>query len=260
MNRIKIFSVTLGVLGLAGLALAVEINTNIPTPPGGQAATGLGGFVNNFYMFALMISGVLAFGAIVYGGIKYTLAAGNPSGQSEGKEWVKGALIGLLLLAGAYTILNIINPNLTTLAMPTLTKATVPSVETTETAQTTCLLQYATLVWKDGNNGNIISSAKVGDTVYMDATINGDCSGENETNAAILLYEHDTIGSDDQIGSYGPIPIQQNGNYAIISQKISLTDQLYQAGGNEVGSETLYFKVGVLSDNKQSPSLTFTES
>ncbi|MDO8536930.1 MAG: hypothetical protein Q7R94_01645, partial [bacterium] len=78
------------------LVFAVTINTNIP---GDKSANDTpGGIVYNVYQFSLMIGGVLAFGAIVYGGVKYTLAAGNPGGQSEGKEWVKGALLGLLLL------------------------------------------------------------------------------------------------------------------------------------------------------------------
>ncbi len=99
---------------------AVTINVKLPTwqPPGTTApVAGPLGFVQQFYNFGLMIGGILAVGAIVYGGIKYTFAAGNPSGQSEGKEWVKSALLGLLLLALATLILKTINP---TLATPTL--------------------------------------------------------------------------------------------------------------------------------------------
>ncbi len=47
-----------------------------------------GAFIANFYQFALMIGGILAFGVIVFGGIKYMASAGNPSGQTEGKEWI----------------------------------------------------------------------------------------------------------------------------------------------------------------------------
>lgn len=75
-------------------------------------------FVNNFYQLALAISGLLAFGAIVYGGIKYTAAAGSPSGQTEGKEWITGALWGLLLLAGAVILLNTINPDILRVGLP----------------------------------------------------------------------------------------------------------------------------------------------
>ena len=97
------------------LSRAVEESFTIPGPS--PASAGPAGWVNNFYSFSLLISGVLAFGAIVYGGIKYTFAAGNPSGQSEGKEWVKGALLGLLLLGGAYLILQTINPELVSLRL-----------------------------------------------------------------------------------------------------------------------------------------------
>lgn len=76
-------------------------------------------YINDFYSFALLIGGILAFGAVVYGGILYMTSAGNPSGQHEGREWIESALLGLLLLAGAYLILNIINPNLTKLSLPT---------------------------------------------------------------------------------------------------------------------------------------------
>lgn len=91
-------------------ALAITTDYTIPGQYGKEA--GGPGFVANAYSFALFISGALAFGAIVYGGIKYVFAAGNPSGQSDGKEWVKGALLGLLLLGGAYLILRTINPNI----------------------------------------------------------------------------------------------------------------------------------------------------
>ncbi len=90
--------------------------------PGAQAysATNPCTTIINFYWFALLVSGILAFGAIVWGGIKYAMAAGNPSGQSEGKEWIMGALLGILLLAGSYFVLNIINPALVTCTLPTL--------------------------------------------------------------------------------------------------------------------------------------------
>jgi len=96
-------------------AQAVSISMSLPGPNVNSVTTGPAGFVANFYQFALMLSGVLAFGAIVYGGVKYVTAAGNPSGQSDGKQWIEGALLGLLLLAGAYIILNVINPDLVNL-------------------------------------------------------------------------------------------------------------------------------------------------
>lgn len=102
--------------------------------PGRQpASAGPAGFVANFYEFSLLISGVLAFGAIVYGGIKYVAAAGNPSGQSDGKEWVKSALLGLLLLGGAYLILRTINPELVSLKIAGLPNVSQQQTQTQTT-------------------------------------------------------------------------------------------------------------------------------
>lgn len=123
MRKILIFSfLLLGLsayifLGGQGKVSAVEINPRLITSPAPGTHTPPGEIVNQIYLLALGISGLLAFGAIVYGAIVYTLAAGNPSGQNEGKEWVKQALLGLLLLAGAYIILNTINPELTDLSL-----------------------------------------------------------------------------------------------------------------------------------------------
>jgi hypothetical protein len=101
----------------AASALAATINTNIPgTAP---YVNNPGGWVANFYQFALLLGGLLAFGAIVYGGITYTLSAGNPEKQSDAKSRITQALLGLTLLLGAYLVLNFLNPKLTVLELDT---------------------------------------------------------------------------------------------------------------------------------------------
>ena len=107
------------------------ISPAIPGMAPVAASTPPGAFVRGFYQFALMIGGVLAFGAIVYGGVLYAASVGNPSKQSEGKEWIKSALLGLLLLAGAYLILYTINPNLVNLSLPTLQTVNIAAPATT---------------------------------------------------------------------------------------------------------------------------------
>jgi hypothetical protein len=101
------------------LAAAISINPNIP---GFAAAAGSGpnGWIRDFYNFALIAVGILAFGAIVYGGVRYAASAGNPSSQETGRSWIRSALIGLLLLGGAYIILRTVNPNLINLQNPDL--------------------------------------------------------------------------------------------------------------------------------------------
>jgi hypothetical protein len=96
----------------------LSISGNLPGVPANP--TDPGAWINGFYTLALMLGGVLAFGAVVYGGVLYSASAGNPSKQSEGKEWIWAALTGLLLLAGAWLVLNTINPTLTNVSFPTL--------------------------------------------------------------------------------------------------------------------------------------------
>lgn len=122
--RKVLYSLATIILAATGTAQAVTISLGIP---GIKPEAPPSDFIGAIYKFALMISGVLALGAIVYGGVKYMTAAGNPSGQSEGREWIKGAIFGLILLFGAYFILNIINPDITRLSLPTLSPiSTVP--------------------------------------------------------------------------------------------------------------------------------------
>ncbi len=104
---------------LAVDATPAIINPNLP----GTESIATGGplaIIANFYNFALMIGGVLAFGMILYGAVKYMIAAGNPGGQSDAKDQITQALLGLLLLVGAYVVLNTINPALTHPTLPTL--------------------------------------------------------------------------------------------------------------------------------------------
>ena len=120
------FVLILGLIFVPAVAFAAAVINISPSLPGALAATpsaGPGVFVANFYQYALFVSGLLAFGAIVYGGIRYAWARGNPSGETEAKQWIWSALLGLLLLASAYLVLRTVNPNLVDLSLPGLPNA-----------------------------------------------------------------------------------------------------------------------------------------
>jgi hypothetical protein len=132
MKKILIIACLLGItvafpflaLAQTQISLSVPCGSTTPCYPV-TTSTAPGYLIANLYQFALLIGGLLAFGAIVYGGIKYFTSAGNPSAQSEGKEWIWSALLGLLLLVCAYLILYTINPNLTHLDLPTLQQTNI---------------------------------------------------------------------------------------------------------------------------------------
>lgn len=116
MKAFCFFSLALALL-LAPIAygadISAKINTGIPGSYGGT--TRIAGIVANFYQFGLLVAGLLAFGVIVYGGILYAISGANPEQQKEARKWITNAIWGLLLLASATVLLNIINPELTKL-------------------------------------------------------------------------------------------------------------------------------------------------
>jgi hypothetical protein len=114
-------------------AASFSVSPNLPGV-NNVSTSGPAGWVSSFYTFALIIGGILAFGAVVYGGILYAISAGNSSKQSEGRSWIWSALIGLLLLAGAYIILKTINPNLINLQNPGV--STLPQLSTAQFGKT----------------------------------------------------------------------------------------------------------------------------
>ncbi|HVN26584.1 MAG TPA: pilin [Candidatus Paceibacterota bacterium] len=122
------------VIGAAALVpFAALAQTPGPTPislsfPGQYivtTSTPPGYLISNFYHFMILAGALIALGAIVYGGIKYVISAGNPSGQSDAKERLADAFLGLTLLVCAYLVLYTINPNLVELGLPNLSPISV---------------------------------------------------------------------------------------------------------------------------------------
>ncbi len=110
-------------------AFALDLtNITAATQPG-NAGGDLANWVQSFYLFSLVGGVFLAVGVIVWAGIRYSLAAGNPSTQSDARDQILQALLGLLLLFGAYLVLSTINPTLTNLTPPTLQSVMAPDVQ-----------------------------------------------------------------------------------------------------------------------------------
>ena len=123
----------------AGRAHAIDLTPisqlQPTTDPGGDLAN----WVQSFYLFSLVGGVFLAVGVIVWAGIRYSLAAGNPSTQSDARDQILQAILGLVLLFGAFIVLNTINPTLTTLSPITLSTVTAPTAATTAPWETTTL-------------------------------------------------------------------------------------------------------------------------
>ena len=86
-----------------------------PPRPGEKVPLGIAQQIGNFYQWALGIGGLVALGVLIFGGILYTISAGNASRQDDAKGWLLGGIMGVILLFSSYLILNTVNPELTNL-------------------------------------------------------------------------------------------------------------------------------------------------
>ena len=116
----------------SGSALAAETNISVgipgPNETVGEGSANPAGVIANAYQFALMIGGLMAFVMIVYGAVKYTAGGGNSTMQSDAKDRITQALLGLALLVGAAIILSTISPRFK-LENGVFTLPTIPSGE-----------------------------------------------------------------------------------------------------------------------------------
>ncbi len=112
---------SLYVIAGTGTAFAAEVNLEaISFPTAGNPAL----FVMQLYQFSLGAAAVVALGVIVFAAIEYATSLGNPARISDAKSRIFNAIWGLVLLFGAYLILNTINPELVVLREPELQPVT----------------------------------------------------------------------------------------------------------------------------------------
>ena len=101
---------------------AIGLETNWPVAPGGlelKDDSTLLEFVDYCYRWGILFGGLAAFVALIVGGFKYLTSVGDPNKMREAREWITSALIGLAIIIFSFVILNTLNPDLTTLTVPT---------------------------------------------------------------------------------------------------------------------------------------------
>ena len=84
-------------------------------------------YIKYIFTFSIAIAGLVAFGALIYGGFRYITSAGAPTTQTEAKDQIFAGIIGLVILLSSYLILTTINPQLVLLKSPKLLR-----IKTTE--------------------------------------------------------------------------------------------------------------------------------
>lgn len=127
---------------------AKPIKLNIHLGTGVTTVTDLGDYINKGYNFALGASVTVAIVILMIGGLRYVMAA-QTGETAKAKAMIQNAVIGLVLLIGAFVILYTVNPQLTKLQAPSVPMARPTAI----TAGFNCeklVEQKYTIVDKDG--------------------------------------------------------------------------------------------------------------
>ena len=117
-SRLKKIIIFLGIIFIfflkAGLVLALEVR--YPTILGYSInnTSSLAEFVCYFFGLGVNLAISISLIIIAYGGIYYLVSYGRGKFLTEGKEWIKAGILGLLLVVSATLIAYTINPDLTT--------------------------------------------------------------------------------------------------------------------------------------------------
>jgi hypothetical protein len=78
-------------------------------------------YIAAVYNYGIAIVGIIAAVVLIWGGTLWLTAGGNASRVGEAQEWIKAALVGLILALLSFTILQTISPSLVNLSLPTIT-------------------------------------------------------------------------------------------------------------------------------------------
>lgn len=92
---------------LLSRAALAAVDTNAFDPLGGQ-------FTNLAQVFGLMTTVVIGVGIaltvvyLVLGGIKYVMSQGDPKATQTAREWLTNAVIGFIVVLGAFAVQRIV--------------------------------------------------------------------------------------------------------------------------------------------------------
>jgi len=77
-------------------------------------------YVKYLFNLAIWVVGIIAFGALIYGGIKYLTSTGKAEAMASAREQISAVFFGILILLSSFFILKILNPQFIVLELPGL--------------------------------------------------------------------------------------------------------------------------------------------
>ncbi len=116
LKKVLVSIMMLGVLAVGGLVAAPvyadndvcsdpNISEDIKAAAGCKTTTSADTVINNVIQVVLSLVGLLAVGVIIYGGITYTISAGDAAKVQRGKNIILYGIVGLVVALLAYAIM-----------------------------------------------------------------------------------------------------------------------------------------------------------
>ncbi|MDP3963007.1 MAG: pilin [bacterium] len=172
------------------VANAGSIQLNLPVIGGFGPGLSPASFINYIVIAAFAFVGISALLMLVVGGVKYLTAAVDPKAESDAKDQIVSALLGLLVVFAAIILLNTLNPDFVRLRDPGLPIFELPEPRIISPAvEGSCAITAAS--WR-ANTSCYNTVSKTYDEVLM-GTQGRNCTGwgasfnikDVETNAVV---------------------------------------------------------------------------
>ncbi len=103
---------SLEVLAAAARKLEVQYPELPGVTPPSTIKTALPEYLRYFFTFSIFIAGILVFGVMILGGVRYLTSAGAPAAMADAKDQITSGILGLIIILASFLILNTINPQL----------------------------------------------------------------------------------------------------------------------------------------------------
>lgn len=87
----------------------------------------VGEYIKGIYEYSVSIVAILATVVLMASGLMWLTSGGSQEKIGQAKNMIIGSIVGIILLLGSYTILNLINPELT--AFPSISMGVIPELE-----------------------------------------------------------------------------------------------------------------------------------
>ncbi|HOP38850.1 hypothetical protein KBB59_01185 [Candidatus Woesebacteria bacterium] len=111
MKSIKKFALA-SASALSGLLVPIKMAMaafdDIEINPGTGYATDFGNMFSSILNVVMLIAAVLVFAFLIFGGIQWITAGGDKTKAEEARNKITSAVIGLVIVAASYALINLI--------------------------------------------------------------------------------------------------------------------------------------------------------